>query len=743
MMQRQLVRGRIAFQTEGRLLQELGERLVASPQVALVELIKNSYDADATRCQVTLDRNKGALIVNDDGQGMTLDQFETRWMRIATSNKVDKRTSPRFHRNLTGQKGIGRFAVRSLGGLLLLESVARDRLRGCKTRLVAEFNWKELDDKSSLNEAEIPYQLFEVDDSQPIGTALTIGELSSDTDFATSPAFRTSVLNIITPLRALDGGRFSSFSNKPDRDPGFSVTLPGDSSASDNEIDLAEKVLSHAWARLKINLTGRSLKYSVRFNNRQKPVEFKATVSSKIKNGLIADIRFFPRRAGVFKDIGVDGRQAWSWVRERHGVAVIDRGFRVQPYGMEDDDWLRLDADSAHNERDWRSSISVEYFPIPGTQRLRSENPMLNLPSNFQLVGAVFIESAGSGSRADEDLVTAMDREGFLANGSFAQLSDFVRGGVEFLARADRLEMQREAARKAQEARRRLRADLQGAVKYIEKSSTLTRSDKSRLIEEYSNLAVRVDETEGYDQEARQKLEAMSALGVVSGFMTHETTRIVAGLKHSLEILERLARQHPSLRPDVETLQESYSALQRHLEYSRMFVDATQRGQVATFKVAPQVELVIEKFGGFARSRGIEVRCEVDPSVQVVGMSVAGYSGILLNLYTNALKAIIASHAVSPKAQIVFRARNEGARHIVEVLDTGVGIPPDLRRRVWDPLFTTTSRLNNPLGSGMGLGLPLIRQLVEQVGGRIEIVDAPAGFSTQVRAQFPIAHGKA
>lgn len=221
MPERQLDRGRIAFQTEGRLLQELGERLVASPQVALVELIKNAYDADATRCQVILGEKDKVLVVEDDGQGMTFGQFETRWMRIATSNKVDSPRSRKFLRNLTGQKGIGRFAVRSLGGLLQLHSVAYDRGRGCKTRLTAEFDWLELDAKSSLNDAEIPYQLFEVPSSTPVGTKLTILNLNNDAEFTKSSAFRTSVLSIVSPLRALDGGRFKLLSQRANQDPGF------------------------------------------------------------------------------------------------------------------------------------------------------------------------------------------------------------------------------------------------------------------------------------------------------------------------------------------------------------------------------------------------------------------------------------------------------------------------------------------------------------------------------------------
>src|SRR5258707_8390695 len=90
MAEKQLRSGSVAFQTEGRLLQELGERLVAAPEVALVELVKNAYDADATACQVSLEAG-GTLTVSDDGVGMTYEQFATRWMRIATGGKVHDR----------------------------------------------------------------------------------------------------------------------------------------------------------------------------------------------------------------------------------------------------------------------------------------------------------------------------------------------------------------------------------------------------------------------------------------------------------------------------------------------------------------------------------------------------------------------------------------------------------------------------------------------------------------------------
>ena len=129
--------GSIPFTAEGRLIQELGLRLVASPEVALVELIKNAYDADSPTCKVDLGDKEVALVIADSGQGMSFADFRDKWMRIATPSKLAQEYSLRYKRRLTGSKGIGRFAVRYLGDWLRLESVARDPERGCITRLTA------------------------------------------------------------------------------------------------------------------------------------------------------------------------------------------------------------------------------------------------------------------------------------------------------------------------------------------------------------------------------------------------------------------------------------------------------------------------------------------------------------------------------------------------------------------------------------------------------------------------------
>ena len=79
-----LDRGTLSFSIEGRILRELGERLVKHPEVAVVELVKNAYDADATECTIAYDPS-GSIRVSDDGAGMTLDRFKNGWMRIGTT----------------------------------------------------------------------------------------------------------------------------------------------------------------------------------------------------------------------------------------------------------------------------------------------------------------------------------------------------------------------------------------------------------------------------------------------------------------------------------------------------------------------------------------------------------------------------------------------------------------------------------------------------------------------------------
>ena len=155
-----------------RLLTMLGEQLIKNEQIALAELIKNSYDADADWVRVRFvdfgyDEKKNEIfktpdsriIVEDNGCGMNLKVIEDSWMNPATPNKKTRdneeiKTSQKKHRIIQGEKGIGRFAILKLGRDIKITTRPEDE--------EIEEDYEDIDDQDyyddqSLVEEQIDY----------------------------------------------------------------------------------------------------------------------------------------------------------------------------------------------------------------------------------------------------------------------------------------------------------------------------------------------------------------------------------------------------------------------------------------------------------------------------------------------------------------------------------------------------------------------------------------------------------
>lgn len=118
----------LPFRPRARLMKTLGQELISSEAVAVVELVKNSYDADATKVLIrfpdTLEKGKGTMEIIDNGKGMSLKIIQESWMELATNSKRGTiRRSKKFNRRFLGEKGVGRFAVARLADELELGSV--------------------------------------------------------------------------------------------------------------------------------------------------------------------------------------------------------------------------------------------------------------------------------------------------------------------------------------------------------------------------------------------------------------------------------------------------------------------------------------------------------------------------------------------------------------------------------------------------------------------------------------------
>jgi signal transduction histidine kinase len=734
----------IAFSIEGRIVRELGERLVKEPEVALLELIKNAFDADAKSCSVAYDY-PDTIVVSDTGHGMTIAEFRNGWMRIGTSAKEESPRSQRFGRTITGEKGIGRFAVRYLGSALSLKSVAMDREHGM-TVVEAVFNWPDFDKHEDLGKVTVPYTLRKADPAEAEGTTLTISQLRQPAKLIDLGKVRTAALSNLSPYQVLLDQAPQDFKRSQpkgeEQDPGFSLSITiGEEGGEDAPTNVADLVLQHFVLRCVVQLKGKTLSVTVYEYGKEKPrLSIVDQVPKNLIGPLYGDIRFYPRRKGVLQSIGVDGRVAQTWLKNNSGVAVFDRAFRVYPYGTEGDDWLLLEADRSRSARDPRSPLALKHFPMGKSEHgAPSLNYMLRLPYTQQLVGVLRVEGRRIADQTDADgLVATADREGFVNNEAYSQLFDIVRGAIEAIAHIDRRVAQEEEKREIQRLRQEARAATRAAIREIESNPRLTVAERNRIVRKLVETEQRVTESEEASTAREAALEVMSLLGVVAGFMTHEFGMAIHALEESIRELKAAAKTAPAVAHHAKKLEKHLADLQEFVDYSQGYIKGVSIGvPEKSYPVKPRIASAIRVFGKYADERHIQVATDIDADLPAPLVPVSLYNGIVLNLFTNAIKAISA-RVGKEERRISFRAWNQGNKHILTVSDTGIGIPLALRKRVFDPLFSTTESSRDPLGSGMGLGLTLVNRCVEAFGGRVSVVAAPPGFTTCFRIELPL-----
>ncbi|NMM65820.1 sensor histidine kinase [Clostridium sp. P21] len=134
---------KLKFRTNSRHISQLGRELVTDFVTALVELIKNSYDADAYGVKIILDKPNtpdSKIILIDTGSGMTQEDFENKWMVIGTNNKVTEPFSIKG-RKKAGKKGIGRFSVERIA-----EKVSIYSFTSNEEPFKVNINWNSFED---------------------------------------------------------------------------------------------------------------------------------------------------------------------------------------------------------------------------------------------------------------------------------------------------------------------------------------------------------------------------------------------------------------------------------------------------------------------------------------------------------------------------------------------------------------------------------------------------------------------
>ncbi|WP_298516226.1 ATP-binding protein [uncultured Kordia sp.] len=171
-----------SFKAKSHILSLLGDELIGSDSLAIFELVKNSYDADAEKVKISfidLNTNNQKIIIEDDGQGMNYDKIKNIWLTIGTDFKRgrNRKVSDVFERVSFGNKGVGRLAVHKLAKIASLET----QYVGEKHSHKLTIDWQKLiESKDYIQELEVEINkingsLFE----KGHGTRIILSELTS------------------------------------------------------------------------------------------------------------------------------------------------------------------------------------------------------------------------------------------------------------------------------------------------------------------------------------------------------------------------------------------------------------------------------------------------------------------------------------------------------------------------------------------------------------------------------------
>ncbi len=244
-------------------------------------------------------------------------------------------------------------------------------------------------------------------------------------------------------------------------------------------------------------------------------------------------------------------------------------------------------------------------------------------------------------------------------------------------------------------------------------------------------------------EEARRVAQQSSKLASIGEFaagLAHEINNPLDGIMSCLSRLERdpanLAQNMAYLRLIQDAIKRMAASMQQLLAYAHR-----NEPRIEPMDIHESLEHALALIGPAARQKAIAIEYDFEPGVPLVLGDRQYLTQAFMNIAMNALNAIMEAHAAGG-GQIIFRtvvleSPEGGPGQVgVEIEDNGPGIAPEVADRVFEPFFTTKG-----IGEGTGLGLTIVRGIIEEHRGSIRIESSP-NAGTTVRVSLPAAPGK-
>jgi signal transduction histidine kinase len=761
------------FTVDTKLFRELGELLVGRDTTALVELIKNAYDADATSVAISgrnlSDSKKGEIVITDDGIGMNKTEFEVGFLRIAGRTKTaEDRRSPWFKRRYTGEKGVGRLAAHKLARALRVTSrrwndKGRDDLEGfpAVSGVQASIDWDAVEAKETLEEvARSNAVTVDALKSKEVarksaGTRLTLRRLRQPwTDRSFSQFFAEVVT--LTPPDVLSGTLpngllageplLSGVRVRDSGNPG-SFSLQFLDELLLRQPDLPAEAQSSSWV-IEINCDARRRTIGLLVSPTT-PTTRKFPTAEVFR----AELPFIKGSPKVSFQARILQRDGKAWPNAYAGVRVYHEGFRVLPYGDPKDDWLDLDTDYRSRAKGELGRLA-KYSAYSGWDMPPGEEKEgLVVQGNRQFFGGVFLTREGT-----PDLRLLVNREGFLPGHEWNFVTDVVRLGIDLQVRqryaatsivkeARRVEKdrQRSAAKQATvyEAPTaflvgQLHSDALGSLR--EARDAVSRGDTSRAVAQLAAVEKQVSdaaELVGENASEATIYRVLASMGLEQAAFIHEVNAIAVltqGVAKSLEELAKstsdpaLKRRLRAVAAEAITIRER---LRRNATYLADMTGIEGRRRRSRQLLSERFESVRSYFADAVDKRKIKIDNKFPSDLATPPMFPAEVSAILANLLSNAIKF------ADEGGRVTVSGQRDADELVVRMENTGARVNLKRASRWFEPFQSSTVAVDERLGQGMGLGLTITRSLIEEYGGTIEFTTPSGSFATAIELRLP------
>lgn len=674
----------------GRHVLSIGRDLIKDNYSAVMELVKNAYDADSPIVNIifslSLDEEEITIIVEDFGHGMTRDVVVEKWLIPSTDDKLIRKVSPNG-RTMQGKKGIGRYAAAILGDEMLLETITES---GDKTEL--SLSWEDFESAKYMDDVEITISTSKTNEKQ--GTKLTISGRDDFVDIWDEyqiEKLEYELKKLISPAHE---------SNEIGK---FDIFLIFDNFWEDPNSNIKKKIEPYPIVEFfdykisgKIDTSGKGeLTYE---SQKTKNIETESILFNLGRDTLCGsveiDIRVYDResesidsliRRGLKNDEGdyLNKTQAKNLLNSSNGVGVYRNGFRIRPLGDPDFDWLKLN-------------------------NKRIQNPSMCIGSN-QVIGFVKIEGEENSSLEEKSA-----RDGLKENRAYDDLISIV-GEVINELQLRRFTYRRKAgltrsALKIEQDFERLFSfdDIKNKVKNRLKSNGLDDKTTEEIIE---LLNQKEEDNAKLIEDIKQKVaiyQGQATLGKIINVIMHEGRKPLGFFKNQITNLNFWVKEFQK-KPSDDLTSEILS-ITKGVEYnSKILSDlfarldplaTTRRAKRKAFHIRPAIEKSIAVYENEIIENGVIVNIECSDNVTLYGWDNDIYV-ILTNLIDNSLFWMSEKNCTIKSINISVKSISDEFSYL-DYKDSGPGIDSKLidENLIFEPEFTTRQG-----GAGIGLAI--------------------------------------